>query len=99
MSPWSSRGHRILGSLEGQNLKNSVHERLSQDNFLEKGRSIPHGGRMSPWSSRGHRILGALDGKFLKNSAHERLSQDNFLENTALKVFLFVTEHIDVELR
>jgi len=67
--------------------------------FSKKGRSIPHGGRMSPWSSRGHRILGALDGKNLKNSAHERLSQDNFLENTALKVFLFATEHIDVELR
>jgi len=67
--------------------------------FSKKGRSIPHGGRMSPWSSRGHRILGALDGKNLKNSAHERLSQDNFLENTALKVFPFVTEHIDVELR
>ena len=37
--------------------------------------------------------------KKLKNSAHERLSQDNVLENTALKVFLFVTEHIDVEMR
>jgi len=36
MSPWSSRGHRILGPLEGKNLKNSAHERLSQDNFLEK---------------------------------------------------------------
>jgi len=40
-----------------------LYTRDFQDNFLEKGRSVPHGGRMSPWSSRGHRIFGALDGK------------------------------------